>query len=209
MPKGSYDRSVKLTDDEKRKRRSEYQKQYREKNRDRLLKKHREYNCEKRDVLNEKSRQYYAKNRDQCSKKAKERYAENRDAVKAKVSRYAKENPDVRRRANKNYCRNHPDAVRIRKARQRAVKRKATVGDSASIAAWQKKWRSRSTVACHWCRKRVKTVDVHVDHIVPLSKGGAHAVENLCVSCARCNLKKHDTLPDAWNSKLGQPLLFV
>lgn len=209
MPKGVYDRSVELTAEQKREKRAAYHKQYREKHRERLLEKHRQYNAEKREVLNEQSRQYYAENREQCSEKAKERYAANRDAVKEKASQYAKENPEVRRRANRNYCKNHPDAVRRRKARQRAVKRKATVGDPAAIAAWEKKWRSKKTVECHWCRKRVKTSDVHVDHIIPLSKHGPHAVENLCVSCSRCNLSKQAKLPEEWNAGLNQPLLFV
>jgi 5-methylcytosine-specific restriction endonuclease McrA len=32
--------------------------------------------------------------------------------------------------------------------------------------------------------------DVQVDHIVPVSKGGTHARENLRVTHAQCNLKR-------------------
>ena len=37
--------------------------------------------------------------------------------------------------------------------------------------------------------------DVHVDHIVPLSKHGAHAFENLQILTAEDNLRKGDKLP--------------
>lgn len=38
----------------------------------------------------------------------------------------------------------------------------------------------------------------HIDHILPWSRGGEHSVENLCVSCASCNLSKGAKTPDEW-----------
>lgn len=38
------------------------------------------------------------------------------------------------------------------------------------------------------------SVELHVDHIVPWSKGGESTVENLQTLCSRCNLGKSDTL---------------
>ena len=35
---------------------------------------------------------------------------------------------------------------------------------------------------------------VHLDHIVPLSKGGAHTLLNVAWSCSSCNLSKNDKL---------------
>lgn len=32
----------------------------------------------------------------------------------------------------------------------------------------------------------------HVDHLIPLSRGGAHAIQNLVPSCAHCNISKGD-----------------
>jgi 5-methylcytosine-specific restriction enzyme A len=32
----------------------------------------------------------------------------------------------------------------------------------------------------------------HIDHLVPLSKGGSNDIDNLALSCVRCNLEKSD-----------------
>ena len=42
---------------------------------------------------------------------------------------------------------------------------------------------------CALCRKPV-WITFHVDHIVPLSKGGLNSAENIQVTCPRCNLRK-------------------
>lgn len=46
---------------------------------------------------------------------------------------------------------------------------------------------------CMKCGKRLDENNFHVDHIVPLSKGGDEwNLDNLELSCPRCNLKKSD-----------------
>lgn len=40
----------------------------------------------------------------------------------------------------------------------------------------------------------------HIDHIIPWSRGGGHSLENLCVSCASCNLSKGAKTPEEWGA---------
>jgi len=47
---------------------------------------------------------------------------------------------------------------------------------------------------CHICRKKAPRRGFHLDHLVPLSKGGAHTHDNLAVAHANCNLRRHDGL---------------
>ena len=36
----------------------------------------------------------------------------------------------------------------------------------------------------------------HIDHYMPLSKGGSHTLDNVRPSCEPCNLTKSNKLPD-------------
>lgn len=55
---------------------------------------------------------------------------------------------------------------------------------------------------CAYCEK--KSRKWHYDHIVPLSRGGSHALDNLALACPQCNLSKNDRTPDEW----GHPVIY-
>jgi 5-methylcytosine-specific restriction endonuclease McrA len=47
---------------------------------------------------------------------------------------------------------------------------------------------------CWWCG--VSFGDVyHLDHVLPISKGGAHTFDNLVATCRTCNLAKGGKMP--------------
>lgn len=91
--------------------------------------------------------------------------------------------------------------------RRRARKKNNSIGNVAQIAAWEIAWRKRKSVTCYWCNLRVSGNKAHMDHINPLSKGGAHSIENLCISCQPCNSRKHATVLSDWNQKITMPVL--
>jgi 5-methylcytosine-specific restriction endonuclease McrA len=47
---------------------------------------------------------------------------------------------------------------------------------------------------CFWCSKTL--TKYHVDHYVPLAKGGTNWPDNIVCACARCNLQKGTKLPE-------------
>jgi len=47
---------------------------------------------------------------------------------------------------------------------------------------------------CFYCGSNFE----HIDHYVPLSKGGSHTLENIRPSCKDCNLVKNNKTPDEW-----------
>jgi 5-methylcytosine-specific restriction endonuclease McrA len=45
---------------------------------------------------------------------------------------------------------------------------------------------------CQYCHKPAE----NLDHVVPRSRGGEHAWENVVAACRRCNTRKGDRMPD-------------
>lgn len=45
---------------------------------------------------------------------------------------------------------------------------------------------------CAYCDEDVEADDRTADHVIPLSRGGAHSASNLVVACFMCNSTKSD-----------------
>lgn len=52
----------------------------------------------------------------------------------------------------------------------------------------------RDGLVCYLCRRRIIEEHVHIDHVIPVVRGGQTAIDNLAVACAPCNLAKGDKL---------------
>ncbi len=50
-------------------------------------------------------------------------------------------------------------------------------------------------ITCEKCKRKCET-KFHVDHIIPISKGGSNDYDNLQILCAKCNLEKHIKIAD-------------
>lgn len=48
----------------------------------------------------------------------------------------------------------------------------------------------RDKFTCQYCGAKAPDTALHVEHIVPVAKGGANDPENLCAACIRCNTGK-------------------
>lgn len=53
------------------------------------------------------------------------------------------------------------------------------------------------SAACHWCRKEFESTEQKtIDHVIPVSKGGKHSIDNLVACCSKCNNVKADKMPE-------------
>jgi len=48
----------------------------------------------------------------------------------------------------------------------------------------------RDKFTCQYCGRSAPEVELHIDHRLPVSRGGTNDPENLCVACKACNLSK-------------------
>ena len=84
-------------------------------------------------------------------------------------------------------------------------KRRA-VTNSGDVTTQQLAELEQNAKTCYWCECSLKKVKVHIDHYVPLSKGGKHTLSNLVVSCQRCNNQKHAKDPLEFANSIGKLL---
>lgn len=61
---------------------------------------------------------------------------------------------------------------------------------------------TRQQGRCAYCGTALD--DCHLDHVIPVSRGGRHAIGNLAYACGRCNRRKAAKLLVAWRQELGR-----
>lgn len=83
-----------------------------------------------------------------------------------------------------------------RTAARKSMLMGATLGSLAEIKEIYRRARESPNARCYLCGELIPLGHRHVDHIVPLSKGGAHRPSNLAIACSFCNLSKKDKMPE-------------
>jgi 5-methylcytosine-specific restriction endonuclease McrA len=95
----------------------------------------------------------------------------------------------------------NPDKVKlikkIYKYKRRSLEK---VGDATSLIH---SWLVLQKKICYWCNKNCDS-DYHIDHYVPLAKGGSHKIDNLVISCPTCNLTKNAKDPYEYALSIGK-----
>lgn len=60
----------------------------------------------------------------------------------------------------------------------------------------------RDNGVCQYCSKKVRLFEATIDHVVPKSKGGTNAWDNVTLACSKCNQKKGSRLLENTNLKI-------
>lgn len=78
------------------------------------------------------------------------------------------------------------------KPKQRVAqnKKRKTISKTIRFAILQ-----RDKFTCKYCgNKATENIKLHVDHVIPVSKGGTDDLNNLVTSCSECNIGKSDKI---------------
>jgi 5-methylcytosine-specific restriction endonuclease McrA len=105
--------------------------------------------------------------------------------------KWAQANPERVKEAGRKWRASNPDKGRQKKTRRRARKKGCEVSATDLNLVLE-----RSQGNCAMCRSHIPVGFRHLDHIIPLAKGGPHTQENLQLLCYRCNTRKGAKLPD-------------
>lgn len=149
--------------------------------------------------------------REAALKQQRERYAKTRDQQIAKTVRWNKANPGkVQQWKDRNrdkirgylsvYRQKHPKAHLVNRYQRRLRKKK--VGGRLSVGLPQRLF-SEQKGLCPYCKTTITIESCHMDHLIPLARGGSHSDLNMQLTCKRCNLKKHAKDPIEFAASMG------
>lgn len=173
------------------------------KNRQRVLESNNRSRVKNADKVKACKKAWYEKVKNDPSFKAKlkARQEANKDAKREYDRAYRAKNPEVQAQRAREWVSRNPEkrAAIVRNYRDR--RRAQTSGgiSTAELAAWT----DQQKKVCYWCGTKCAK-GFHVDHYVPLARGGLHEASNLVISCAPCNLKKNAKDPLDFAREIGR-----
>lgn len=175
-----------------------YQKRWREANAEKCREAVRRSKAKHADRVREYNARYATEN-PQVSRNSYRRHREKRLAYQA---RYRAENSDKKRAAVARWDAANANRRRAVEAQRRAANRehfalkesarrarKFANGCYAVTAEDVHRILARLNGACTYCRAPLSD-GFHLDHVMPIARGGSHSIGNLTAACSRCNLSK-------------------
>lgn len=142
-----------------------------------------EYTATHTEQIADTKRNWRRNNPDKVKKHKSDSQKRNRASANARVKRHYQKYPE---RALEH--------VHARRAR------KLSNGGRYTAADIDLQLRSQRGL-CWWCNAPL-IGGYHIDHRIPLSRGGSNNPENLCLTCPTCNLSKNNKLPHEWTDRL-------
>ncbi len=150
-----------------------------------------------RNKKREYDKSYYQENKERLSQQNAEWRAKNKDQKKQADKQWAVKNPEKVKLNGLNWRLRNPEKVSL--VRQL---RRARLYQARQFLVTPKDIKKILAKDCFYCGKPSK----HLDHIIPLSRGGLHSIGNLTAACEPCNLQKNNkTVMEwrVWKKRLG------
>lgn len=132
---------------------------------------------------NGRKRDFCRDNREQVNAYGREFSAQ--PDQKRKKKEYCEANREVNRRGCRAWYIRNRDKAAMKSDRRRLRETLAFVEPVSRRKVWE-----RDDEACQICKSAVDFADMHLDHIIPISRGGEHSYANTQTTCATCNLSK-------------------
>lgn len=143
------------------------------------------------DRMREYNKTYYKENYDVFEK--------NRIKLKQRKPEYSLEYGRLWRSRNPNYS-NEYRKMNLSKYRAYNAKRRAAIKEAGGFYSDMdiSEMFEQQEGICHGCKGSLDILGYHVDHKIPLDKGGSNWPENLQLLCPTCNLKKSNKDYEDW-----------
>ena len=133
-----------------------------------------------------KSAAWYANNKETAKATHAAYYAANSEIIKPKCAAYRAANPEKVAATISDWHAANPDARRIYALNRRAREKEAGGNLSKCLADKLFKLQHGKCACC----KMPLGKNYHMDHIMPLAKGGSNTDDNMQLLTAKCNMQK-------------------
>lgn len=148
-------------------------------------------------LIRQQSRSYYVKNSNVILKKAKNYYHNNRPQILAQHHNYYMGHRTDWLNNQRRWRAANPEAYRVQGHKRRGWKAGGKVtGDDIKRQFKSQRYR------CWWCQQKLRGKPYHIDHRIPLVKGGTHTPDNIVIACPTCNLRKGGKTPQEFAGRL-------
>lgn len=170
---------------------SAYNARYREQNKERIKATLAEWYQHNKEAQSARMKEWREANREYNSARKRQWEQANKEwrrkYDRERAREWRKNNPEAARAADARWRKNNPEAVREKEHRRRA--QRAKTGGEVSPEILAQLFADQDSV-CAYCEKPLQA-NYEVDHMVPLSRAGAHHWSNLAITCRTCNRRKH------------------
>lgn len=165
----------------------------------------REYRKQNAEAIAADQRRYREENAERKKELSRAWYQRNSDLVKAKTAAHKAEHKEKHKRYAEKARKKHWLKRKLREANRRAAKRGGSApfmpcDDPATLWAMYED----QDGLCAYCETPLFG-KFHIDHMLPLSRGGPHEWLNFALACATCNLEKQDKTPEEF-MELGKKI---
>lgn len=129
----------------------------------------------------------------QCKECYKTKYQNNKNKILLKNRISYKNNKSNILKKQKEWRKNNKHSILLRnRARRDKIKNFDTIKQK-TINNMLNDYNHK----CYYCKDSIIN-NLHIDHYIPLCKGGEHNINNLVPSCKKCNLSKGTKLVTEW-----------
>lgn len=177
--------------DENREKRNSYNKARYESKREEIQKNQSVYRASHAEQKTKYNKTYYAENTERIKINQADYRSSHKDEIAIMGKIWRAHNPEKKREIGRRYYRNHPDKWKDYYQRRRAIKIQTKVENFSVAEVYE-----RDGWVCQLCKKKVNRKLKHphplsasLDHIVPLSRGGSHTMNNVHLTHLICNLR--------------------
>jgi len=173
-------------------KRQEYYKKYSETNKENIKQRKQKYYNNNKDSISEKHKKYREENKEKESLRHSYYHENNKEKINKRISAWQKNNREKCNNKQKKY--RQTDNGKL-KSYLNCMKRRARKLKNGVFNVTEKYIiKEQNRLFCPYCGDRLIEGYKHLDHIIPISRGGQHREGNLTMCCSKCNLKKSSKL---------------